>query len=92
MQVKSPAVKENLHRRLRRIEGQARGVQRMLDEDRECQEIVQQLNAMRSAVHNATILFMRAYAKECLLQTDELDGTERERLVDDFLNLMAKTR
>ncbi|MCA9998449.1 MAG: metal-sensitive transcriptional regulator, partial [Anaerolineales bacterium] len=43
MKIQSSAVKENMHQRLRRIEGQVQGVQRMLDADRDCGDIVQQL-------------------------------------------------
>ena len=42
MKVEGAATKEELQKRLKRIEGQVRGVQKMLDEDRDCHEIVQQ--------------------------------------------------
>jgi DNA-binding FrmR family transcriptional regulator len=84
----SKAVKADLSNRLRRIEGQSRGVQKMLDDDRDCREIVQQLKAMQAAMKNATTLYMRAYAKECLLET--VDQGERELVVDEIMDLMAK--
>ena len=90
MRVPNTAVKKELHTRLNRIEGQIRGVQRMLDDDRECQEIVQQLTAVRAAVHNARLHFMRTYARDCLLEGTELSETERTALVDDLMNLIAK--
>jgi DNA-binding FrmR family transcriptional regulator len=90
MKIPNTAVKNELQTRLRRIEGQVRGVQKMLDDDRECQEIVQQLTAVRAAVHNARLQFMRTYARDCLLQGDSLSETERTALVDDLMNLIAK--
>ena len=90
MKVPDTAVKNELQTRLRRIEGQVRGVQKMLDEDRDCQEIVQQLTAVRSAVHNARLQFMRTYTRDCLLQGPELSESERVALVDDLMNLIAK--
>lgn len=92
MHLQSQTVKEDLLKRLRRIEGQARGVQKMLEDDRDCREIVQQLNAIQSATRNATAVFMRAYAKDCLLSDAELDATARETLVDDLFDLMAKVK
>ena len=92
MKIQSQAVKDEMQRRLSRVEGQVRGVQRMLEADRDCQEIVQQLNAINAAVRNATYQFMRAYAKDCLLSTDELEAREAEAVVDDLLDLMAKVR
>ncbi len=92
MKVRSPAIKEDLQKRLKRIEGQVRGVQKMLDEDRECHEIIQQLAAVRSAVQGATLVFMRDYASDCLINIDsESDDKEkREMLVDDLIGLLGK--
>lgn len=59
--------KTRLLRRVRRIEGQARGVARMIEEDRDCGEILQQLAAVRSAAHQATIALVRSYATECVV-------------------------
>jgi DNA-binding FrmR family transcriptional regulator len=59
--------KAKLLRRVRRIEGQARGVARMIEEDRDCSEILQQLAAVRSAAHQATIALVRSYATECVV-------------------------
>lgn len=92
MKIQSTAVRGDLQTRLRRIEGQVRGVQKMLDEDRECHEIVQQLNAIRAAVENATRTFIRSHAKECLLQLEEMDRVERVALIDDLTDLMAKVK
>ena len=68
--IKSPEVQEQIHKRLRRIEGQVRGVQRMLDEDRDCREIVQQLAAVRSAVQQVGLEVMRTYASQCLSESE----------------------
>ncbi|MDT8305573.1 MAG: metal-sensitive transcriptional regulator [Anaerolineae bacterium] len=91
MKVQSQAVKDDLHRRLRRIEGQVRGVQRMLEDDRDCREIVQQLNAVHAAVGTATHQFMRAYAKDCLLQAGD-EGQDAAAVIDDLLDLIAKVK
>lgn len=92
MHLQSPEVKQDLLKRLRRIEGQARGVQKMLEDDRDCREIVQQLNAIQAATRNATAVFVRAYAKDCLLGEAQLDQAARETLVDDLFDLMAKVK
>ena len=90
MKVQTSATKEELQKRLRRIEGQVRGVQKMLDEDRDCHEIVQQLTAIRSAVQQASLLFMRQYASDCLMGADSADLATREMLVDDLIGLLGK--
>ena len=92
MKVQSSTVKEDLQKRLRRIEGQVRGVQKMLDEDRDCHEIVQQLAAIRSAVHGASLIFMREYASDCLMNVNAADDSMRETLVDDLIGLIGKAQ
>lgn len=88
MKIQSQSVKDDLHKRLRRVEGQARGVARMLDDDRDCREIMQQLKAIESAVKNAAHVFMRSYAKDCMLAADTV--TDREMLIDEVMELMSK--
>ncbi len=58
--------RQNLVRRLKRIEGQVRGIQRMVEEDRECGDILAQLSAVNEAVRRVSILLAEQYAFECL--------------------------
>lgn len=66
MKLDDASAKADLLRRVRRIEGQARGVARMVEENRDCSEVLQQLAAVRSAAHQATIALVRAYTAECV--------------------------
>lgn len=56
--------------RLRRIEGQARGVQRMIEDDRDCLEILAQLASLRSAAYSASVALTEQYAMQCMRRTD----------------------
>ncbi|MGD2144250.1 MAG: metal-sensitive transcriptional regulator [Anaerolineae bacterium] len=67
MKLADQDAKAKLLRRVRRIEGQARGVARMIEENRDCSEILQQLAAVRSAAHQATVVLVRSYASECVV-------------------------
>lgn len=73
MELQSPEVKAELNTRLRRIEGQVRGVLKMVEDERDCLEILQQLAAIRSAVHQASLVLARAYAARCLLEPGQGD-------------------
>ncbi|MCS7178645.1 MAG: metal-sensitive transcriptional regulator [Anaerolineae bacterium] len=75
MAIQDPKVKADLIRRLRRIEGQTRGVARMIEEGRDCQEVLQQLAAIRAAVRQASVQVMRSYVLECI-QTAGSSPTE----------------
>ena len=92
MKIRSIEAKGDLYNRLRRIEGQTRGLQKMLDEDRDCREVLQQLKAVRSAVDNATAVFMHKVARQCLLNPDQADERDQEEIVDELLELLAKAK
>ena len=92
MKIRSSTVKEDMQKRLKRIEGQVRGVQKMIDEDRDCHEVVQQLMAIRSAVQGATTVFMKDYASDCLMNMNADDPATREMLVNDLIGLLEKGR
>ncbi len=79
--VQDPEVKAELLRRLRRIEGQARGVARMIEEGRDCQEILQQLAAIRSAAYQASLRLMRSFAVECIQASEESPEEAVEALI-----------
>ncbi len=87
MQLGNSETKGDLQRRLKRIEGQVRGVQRMVDEDRECQAVLQQLSAIRAAVHQASMVLVRAHATECLLHP--APGMSPERLVEELVDTLS---
>ncbi len=74
--------------RLRRIEGQVRGVQRMLDADRDCYEVLQQLSAARSALQNVSLIIARRYALQCM--NDRESGLTTEQLVEQLLAVLSK--
>ena len=59
--------------RLRRIEGQVRGIQRMLEGDRECEEVLTQLMAVRSSIDQVGLLLMERHIEKCLLKDLETD-------------------
>lgn len=62
--------KEELLARLRRVEGQIRGVQRMIEENRNCEAVVTQLMAARAALDRASVLIVNHHLAQCLLGGD----------------------
>lgn len=99
MKIQNQEAKEKLIQRLRRVEGQVRGVEAMLDEERDCQEILQQLSAIRSAVQSASRIFLQEYATACLLEMDQGEAgnevrsdtrAKREKIIQDMIMLLDK--
>lgn len=71
--------------RLRRIEGQIRGIQRLIDEGAQCQEVVTQLSAASAALDRVGFKLLTAGLRECLKDPDaDLDTDEIEKM---FLKL-----
>jgi CsoR family transcriptional regulator, copper-sensing transcriptional repressor len=68
--------------RLKSIEGQARGVQRMLEEQRDCQEIIDQLAALRAASHAVTMQAIACFARQCLADAEESPEAIMTRLME----------
>jgi DNA-binding FrmR family transcriptional regulator len=62
---------ESLLARLRRIEGQIRGIHRMLEQDRVCEDIVTQLMAARSSLEGVGLLIIQEHIDRCLLAQDQ---------------------
>lgn len=65
-----PQLIKDLANRLKRVEGQARGLQKMLEEGRGCDEILTQLSAMRSAIGTIATMLLVENLQNCLVQGD----------------------
>lgn len=73
-------VQQALLARLRRIEGQIRGLQRMLEEERDCTEIAQQTAAVRSAVDQVFMQIVAAGLEQCIRRDVEGDPKAKDAL------------
>lgn len=72
----STVIHEDLIKRLRRIEGQVQGIQRMLADDRDCREVLNQLASVRAATQSVSVLLMKRYALTCLHDPDNAQSPE----------------
>jgi len=72
--------------RLKSIEGQARGIQRMIEEGRDCQETLDQLAALRAAAHAASMQALEAFALHCL----RASGESPENVMAHMVSVVAK--
>lgn len=72
--------------RLKSIEGQARGIQRMLEDGRDCQEILDQLAALRAASHAASIQALEDFALHCLRESPDAP----DKVMAQFVGAVAK--
>jgi DNA-binding FrmR family transcriptional regulator len=82
-------VSDEVLKRLRRAEGQLRGVQRLLDEGADCKTVITQLTAAQAALHRAGLRLMAAGMRECLANPEQAaaEGMTADAMEELFLAL-----
>ncbi|HMS89170.1 MAG TPA: metal-sensitive transcriptional regulator [Acidimicrobiales bacterium] len=83
-------VSDDVLNRLRRAEGQVRGVQRLLEEGADCKDVITQLTAAQAALHRAGLRLMSAGMRYCLIDPDR--AAEEGMGPDDMEELFLKLR
>jgi DNA-binding FrmR family transcriptional regulator len=71
------ATKDQLQHRLARIEGQVRGVQRMVDDDRYCIDVLTQISAIQAALDKVALGLLDGHAQHCLATAEGPEGREQ---------------
>jgi DNA-binding FrmR family transcriptional regulator len=83
-----PEIKIRNLKRLRRIEGQVRGLQRMVDEDQYCADILAQLSSVHEALRAVGRELMRNHLKHCATKAIRSSDTEAEKMYDELVAMM----
>ena len=78
---------EDLLMRLRRIEGQVRGLQRMIEERRNCEDVITQIIAVRAALDRVGLLAIQRHIDECLPDSSEETRAKLARAFELLLKL-----
>ena len=84
--------RDNQHtiKRLRRIEGQVRGLERMIEENRYCADVLTQISSAHEALRAVARELMRSHLRHCAAAALESPGHESEQLYDDLIEMMYK--
>lgn len=80
--------KKDVIKRLRKVEGQIKGIQKMVDEEQFCGDILIQIAAARSALNSAGGLIIENYMKNCLKSS--IEGKTSEEDLDKLIEIMLK--
>jgi DNA-binding FrmR family transcriptional regulator len=83
------ASKEQLRDRLARIEGQVRGISRMVEEDRYCIDVLTQISAIRAALDRVALGLLDDHARHCLIG-GEGGPTEPEEQVQELMGAVGR--
>ena len=78
------AEQQALLNRLRRIEGQVRGIQRMVAEDRYCVDILQQMAAITSGLQEVSLIVLQSHIEGCV--SEAIRSGEEEELIEELMN------
>ena len=85
-----PELKERNLNRLRRIEGQVRGLQRMVEEDRYCADVLTQISSVHEALRAVGRELMRNHLKHCATEAIRSGEQEAEAMYDELVELMYR--
>ncbi|MBM6664538.1 MAG: metal-sensing transcriptional repressor [Clostridiales bacterium] len=73
---------DNLHRRLKKIIGQLNAIDRMVDEDVPCEEMLMQINAAKSALHKVGQVVLEGHLNHCV--RDGIEHGDADRTISEF--------
>ena len=82
--------KDDHLKRLRRIEGQVRGLQRMVEEDKYCIDILTQVSAMTKALQSVALGLLEEHMSHCVVEAAQKGGPEAEEKVREASEAIAR--
>jgi len=85
-----PDIRDRNLKRLRRIEGQVRGLQKMVDDDRYCADILTQISSVQEALRGVGRELMRNHLKHCATSAIKAGPEQAEPMYDEIIDLMYR--
>jgi DNA-binding FrmR family transcriptional regulator len=83
--------RERIQGRLRRIEGQVRGLQKMVDEDRYCIDVLTQVSAVKAALDAVALLLLEDHTAHCVAEAIRAgDGTDKIRELNEAVARLTR--
>jgi DNA-binding FrmR family transcriptional regulator len=83
---------DQITNRLKRIEGQLRGILRMMEENKDCKEVITQLSAARAAIDRTIGVVVSSNLIDCVRKADDQSEKNTEELLKEAVNLLIKSR
>ena len=78
--------------RLKRAEGQIKGILRMIEKGKECKEVITQLSAARSAIDRTIAVIVSSNLEHCIRESMEAGNEDSSKLVEEAVNMLVKSR
>jgi DNA-binding FrmR family transcriptional regulator len=83
------ATKDQLRRRLRRVEGQIRGIERMVDDDRYCIDVLQQIAAAQAALDKVALGLLNDHVEHCM-SAGAGDAEHRRAMTSEMMDALGR--
>jgi DNA-binding FrmR family transcriptional regulator len=84
--------KPKIEARLRRIEGQVRGIQKMVEEDRYCIDVLTQVNATRAALESVALKLLADHTEHCVMEAIQAGGgSKKVRELNDAVERLVRS-
>lgn len=82
---------DSVKNRMKRIEGQVRGLLKMMEEEKDCRAVVTQMSAARNALDRTAALIVSTNLEQCIRE-EKQDGESSEDLIKEAVSLLVKSR
>jgi len=79
---------ENLHKRLRKIIGQINAIDKMVDEDIPCEDVLMQINAAKSALHKVGQMILEGHLQHCV--RDGIEHGDPDKTIESFAKAIER--
>ncbi len=79
---------DNLHRRLAKIMGQVRAIDKMVDEDVPCEDVLAQINAAKSALHKCGQVVLEGHINHCV--KEGIQHGDAEKTIEEFTKAIER--
>ena len=82
---------DQLKNRVKRMEGQLRGILKMMEDNKDCKEVITQLSAVRSAVDRTMGVIVSTNLVDCVVEAEK-NGERMDEVIKEAVNLLVKSR
>ncbi len=79
---------DNLHSRLKKIIGQVQAIDRLIDEDVPCEDVLSQINAAKSALHKAGQVVLEGHIRHCV--RDGIENGDADKTIENFAKAVER--
>ncbi|MEN1967242.1 metal-sensitive transcriptional regulator [Lentibacillus sp. N15] len=82
---------DQMKNRMKRIEGQVRGLLKMMEDEKDCRDVVTQMSAVRNAIDRTAALIVSKNLEQCI-RDEKQAGESSEDIIKEAVNLLVKSR